>query len=304
MTLLERYPNSVFVKRLYAGEDALGSRSRIEQLFSALEGLEDSHFGTELDRDPYSRLWEMLVASLLRASGHNPSSADEGPDFICHWRYRRVVVEAICPGPGDLRAPDSVPELKYGTRTAQLIPIDALVLRIAAAVRDKQKQIALHRERGLIRDDDCVVIAVSSAKLHRGTGIWPCLGVRALLGYGSPYAIFSRDDSGPVREGIEGCLEVMKLNGASVSTATFPLARTPGISAVIYSDACPLSVPFDPTNQSWLIHNPTCDVPLQRGFLGLREVWTFISPAEQHWRAQELAATDRNEAVGALAKNP
>ena len=64
MSLYEKYPNSKFLKETF--KSSLGLPEILEDLFSYLDGLEDSHFGSQLDHDCEARIWEMMVA-LTRA---------------------------------------------------------------------------------------------------------------------------------------------------------------------------------------------------------------------------------------------
>ncbi len=288
MKLRSKYPTSTFVEQLYSSGNNLGCRERIESLFDALDGLEDSHFAQELDRDPHSRLWEMLLARLLRDAGYDPRSSDAGPDFMITQNSRRIFIEAICPSAGLPGHPDSVPELNYGAEAAQAVPIDQMVLRIAAAVREKQLKAQKYLRDGIVNLNDSYVVAVSSAKLHRGSGLMPSLGVRALLGYGNPYMVFDAHSGDRVREGIGAKFTVTKQNQSDVSTSPFGLSEMPEVSAVIYSDSSPLSLPFEPTKQSFIIHNPAAKTGLLPGLLPLREIWTFACPEEKTWRSVAL----------------
>lgn len=292
MKLLSKYPASTFVKDLYARSDILGCRERIEHLFEALDGIEDFHFAQELDRDPHSRLWEMLLARLLRDYGYEPVSSDAGPDFMVKWNGRRIFIEAVCPSAGQTGHPDSVPEIQLGANAAQAVPVDAMVLRIASAVREKHLKAQTYLQDGRIHPEDAYVIAVSSSKLRRGSGIWPPLGVRALLGYGNPYLVFDRIPEEQIREGVEAKLAVIKHNKTNISTCPFGLSAMPEVSAVIYSDSCPLSIPFEPTKQSYIIHNPTAKHGISPGLLPLREIWTYVNTAEGIWKSILLRETE------------
>ena len=134
MNIFEKYPNSTFLKGLPDDSDFSPFRERIGELFRFLDGLEDPHFEQQLDRDPHARLWEMMLAKILKSEGYEPKSTDHGPDFVIERDGKRVFIEAICPGPGDEDNPNSVPPIVYGAPIAQEIPVSQIVLRIRSAL--------------------------------------------------------------------------------------------------------------------------------------------------------------------------
>jgi len=71
MNIFEKYRGSKFLKGLPDDSDFFPLRKRIVDLFRFLDGLEDPHFEQELDRDPHARLWEMMVAKILRVEDMN-----------------------------------------------------------------------------------------------------------------------------------------------------------------------------------------------------------------------------------------
>jgi len=78
MNIFEKYPNSTFLQGLPEDSDFFPLRERIVELFHFLDGLEDSHFEQELDRDVNARLWEMMVAKILKFEGYEPKSTFTG----------------------------------------------------------------------------------------------------------------------------------------------------------------------------------------------------------------------------------
>ena len=109
-------------------------------LFRSLDGLEDSHLGSQLDQDPESRLWEMMVAHMLRTEGYDPQRppGPAGPDFLVVARdVQRIFIEATCPGSGEVGRPDSVAPIEFGAAIATLLPVREIVLRLCGALREK-----------------------------------------------------------------------------------------------------------------------------------------------------------------------
>src|SRR5919108_3084322 len=121
--MFEKYPGSTFLKNLPDDSEFFPLRERIVELFRFLDDLEDCHFEQQLDRDPHARLWEMMLAMVLKSEGYELKSADHGPDFVIEKEDKRVFIEAVCPGPGDESNPNSVPPTVHGAPIAQEVPI-------------------------------------------------------------------------------------------------------------------------------------------------------------------------------------
>jgi hypothetical protein len=148
MNIFEKYPSSIFLKGLPEDSDFFPLRERIVELFRFLDGLEDPHFEQELDRDANARLWEMMVAKILKFEGYEPKSTDHGPDFVVEKDGRRIFIEAICPGPGDEGNPNSVPPIVYGAPIAQDVPVAQMSCVSAAHSRRKSGSIRCISNKG------------------------------------------------------------------------------------------------------------------------------------------------------------
>jgi len=70
MNIFEKYPRSAFLKGLPDDSEFFPLRERIVELFRSIDGLEDSYFEQQLDRDAHARLWEMMLAQILKFEGH------------------------------------------------------------------------------------------------------------------------------------------------------------------------------------------------------------------------------------------
>ena len=97
MNIFEKYRRSKFLNGLPDDSDFFPLRGRIVELFRCLDGLEDPHFEQGLDQDPHARLWEMMLAKILRSEGYELTSAAHGPDFVVETFSKRIFIEAICP---------------------------------------------------------------------------------------------------------------------------------------------------------------------------------------------------------------
>ena len=288
MNIFAKYPNSIFLNGLPEDSDFFPLRERIVELFRFLDGLEDPHFEQELDRDPDARLWEMMVAKILKFEGTNPTSTDHGPDFVVQKDGKRVFIEAICPGPGDERNPNSVPPMVYGTPIAQEVPVAQIVLRIRGALEEKKRKYTQYLEDGIVSENDVCIIAVSSTKLGPRANLWPPAIMRATHGLGNRYVVFGRSE-GVVDEGSQSCESIPKVNGEEIDTRFFLGEENRLVSAVLYSDCSLFSLVFDLFDESMIIHNPNARMPLQPGFFKrIKEIWTICCYNDLAWRAYRI----------------
>lgn len=292
VNIFEKYPDSRFLGGLPDDSEFFPLRERIIDLFRFLDGLEDPHFGLELDTDPHARLWEMMLAKILCTAGYEPASAPYGPDFVVAKGGTRIFVEAICPGPGDEGRPNSVPPMVYGAPIAQAVPVDSIVLRLRGALEEKRRRYAGYLAQGVVSEMDGCVIAVNPSKLHsRASGLWPPAILRATHGLGNPYVIFGQDE-GVVGEGIEARVSIPKVGGTVVDTTFLLSDENTFISGVLYSDCSFFSLDFDLCGKSLFIHNPKARVTLPLGFLkSVREAWTVCCHGGPEWKAYEIQPT-------------
>jgi hypothetical protein len=290
MDIFEKYPNSTFLRLLPDDSDLFPLRARIGELFRSLDGLEDGHFEQQLDLDPYARLWEMMLATILTAHGYKPKSSEHGPDFVVERDGGRIFLEAICPGPGDESNPNSVPPIIYGAPEMQEVPTDKIVLRLCHALAEKKARYIQYRDQGIVSETDACVIAISSSRIGRTSGLWPPTIMRATHGLGNPYVDFDKD-AGPVAEGIESRSSIQKINRTSVDSKFFASGENGVIAGVLYSDCSVFSLPFDLFGQSLLLHNPKARVPIPVGFVQrVPEIWTICCDDASYWRSYQIGA--------------
>ncbi|MCK4904838.1 hypothetical protein KAS42_01145 [bacterium] len=294
MNIFEKYPNSIFLKGLPKDSEFFPLRKRIVELFSSIDGLEDSHFEQELDRDTNARLWEMMMAKMLKFEGYEPKSTDYGPDFVVEKDRKRVFIEAICPGHGDEHKPNSVPPIVCGASIARKVPVAQIVLRIRSALEDKKQKYTQYLEKGIVSANDVCIIAVSSSKLSPRATLWPPTIMRATHGLGNPYVIVDQG-KGVVGEGVESCGSIPKVNGPDIDTKFFLSEDNSLISAVLYSDCSFFSLAFNLFEESMIIHNPKARVPLPKGFIKrIKEIWTICCHDSSKWRAYRIKDAQQN----------
>ena len=286
MGIFTKYPESKFLSEA-AAPHVIDVRQRLEGLFEAIDGYEDAQFGVQLDRDPFSRIWEMMVATILRNSGLKfGASKGGGPDFIATHEGKRIAVEATCPGLGQEGLPDSVPPLKPAFEY-QLRPDNQMLLRIANAIAEKKRVFEQYLQKEFISSTDCCVIAVSSLKFNQARGRWPCLGISATLGHGLPYAAFDAESGTRLKEGFQFQPMVQKANESAVDMTPFLDNSNSIIAGLLYSDASPYSLDFQLTKETYFIHNPKAKHPIAPGTFKVgQELQAVIEkdePITAHW---------------------
>lgn len=153
----------------------------------------------------------------------------------------------------------------------QLRPDNQMLLRIANAITQKKRIFERYRERGFISSSDCCVIAISSLKLNRARGRWPCLGISATLGRGLPYAAFDPESDACVKEGFQFQPIVRKANDSAVGMTPFLDDSNSIVAGVLYSDASPYSLDFRLTDETYFIHNPKAQHPIPPGTFQVRQ---------------------------------
>lgn len=288
MNIFEKYPKSKFLKTLPEDSGIFCLRERIIDLFCCFDGLEDSHFESQLDQDPLARLWEMMVAKILKSEKYKPTSTEHGPDFVMEKDGKKIFVEAICPGPGEEGNPNSVSPIKYGASVAERVPVDQIVLRICSALDEKKKKYKEYLKCGIISRSDICVIAISSSKLSPRACLSPPAIMRATHGLGAPYVIFGPGTS-DANEGIRYCESIPKASGEEIDTRFFLSGENSLISAVLYSDCSFFSLAFDLLAGSMIIHNPKARNPLPLGYLKhINEIWTICCHDNSKWQAYPL----------------
>lgn len=285
MNIFEKYPASAFLKSLPEDSDFFRLRARIIDLFTYLDGLEDSNF--QLDQDPHARLWEMMVAKILKVEGYEPKRkcTAHGPDFVVEKDGRRIFIEAVCPGPGVNAKPNSIPPIIHGASVAQKVPVDQIVLRLCSALKDKKEKYEQYLAHGIVSPSDFCIIALSSSKLSPRANLSSPAILRATHGLGNYYGIFGSGE-GETDEGFASCESIQKVSGAPVDTKFFLSGDNSVISAVLYSESSFFSLDLDLFVESMIIHNPKTGVSLpQECFKQIDQMWTICCENDSGWRA-------------------
>jgi hypothetical protein len=255
--------------------------------YSAAE-LADANFVSEItgDKDTkfWQRVWEMMLGRHLSRLGHRLSSAGEGPDFRFETEGKTVWCEAIAPEPEGLPG-DWLTLSEPGEIRVRSMPYEAMLLRWTTALKEKRDKLEGcikkdritgedvfkpgYRQKGIVNDGDCYVIAVNSCQLSAHP-------VRDSIS-GLPFAVETVFPVGPWAFPVlaeEGCLGdpfrtvrrfVKNHNGSPVATTGFLDPAYARVSALL---GCATAYAPDDDLGLVVVHNPLARVPLPVGVLG------------------------------------
>jgi hypothetical protein len=267
------------------------AKALVEELWSGFAPYcADRHFVSEARHHFVSRTWEMYVASvLLRSEFSLQRPGPNEPDVaIVRGAEPTIWIECVAPGCGN--GPDAVRDREHrgvwqdGTHPGirwwdGRIPTDeSLILRCNGALREKATKWKTWRTSTSANDKSPFVIAISLAAVPDSDMTEPPLPiiVKALFALGPQvaYRHVSIGDNGDVPG--EGEIEdggyvrrprVVKASGAEVSSAPFLEPGNEQVSAVLFSTVGIWNVRSVALGTDLvLVHNPTAEVPLVRGF--------------------------------------
>jgi len=254
-------------------------------------GLADPHFEKEItsndDRRMWQRIWEMIVFRLLVESGHAPTSAARGPDFCFSIGDRRVFIECTAPEPTGL-PPEWLEPVDWSTIKTEVssVPFAEILLRWTAAIKEKYDKLEGpvdrqtgrrrrshgYRGQGIVRDNDCYVIAIDGRMLLRSRNITE--GNSRF-----PFAVEAVLPIGPVGFPItsEGKIDgrgkhtlrfsIEKRNKSDVPTDSFLNPDYAGVSAVI---GCTSEWAWRPGFKVAIAHNPLARAALPLKIFGAK----------------------------------
>jgi hypothetical protein len=252
-------------------DDFLDARNRVEGLWRYFEPYADPHFRTEIAVDFQARYWEMYLGCLaLRAGLRVMPTKGKGPDLrVTLPGGVNVFIEATAPGPGTGQNRVSEPTLiKVGDPNASFepIPVEQILLRITSGVEEKFRAYDRYLRNQTLQPDAPYVVAVNPGGMTFGRGEYdPPLIIQALFAVGNLMVSFDRDN--PEQDDTSYSIrhQISKHGGASVRTNLFLDPEYRGLSAVIFSDASPLSLPRPEGRELKLVHNPYAQNPIDRG---------------------------------------
>lgn len=226
-------------------------------------------------RNPHEFFWELFLADVFRRNGATlvPKAQSEGPDLgIALPGNGRCWIEATAPSPGNSNSNrDRVPEMPFGVMSQ--VPTDKIVLRLSRALSTKYDKIIDYRSRGLIAQDDPVVIALNGQLAANWRGDTnPSFVERVCFGIGGLTLEVDRNGRVLARF-LAHAPSVTRASGKAWSTAFFNEAGRPRpeVSAVLFAmnDVANNTLVRGeaPGSELILVHNPLARLPLPSGLL-------------------------------------
>jgi hypothetical protein len=263
--------------------DFTNARNHVEELWRYFEPYADPHFRKEIADNFQPRYWEMYLGYLaLRAKlsvMSKKKNRGKGPDLqVTLTTGQNLFIEATAPGPGtgDNEVPEPTP-LRVGVNEiAQDIPIEKILLRITSSIETKFEAYDRYLRDQILRPNDPYIVAVNPGAMPsaRGEFFDPPLIIRSLFGVGNLMVSFDRDNPGLNETHYSICHQIIKHNDEPIGTKYFLDSRYCGLSAIIFSDAHPLSLPKPDGSEFKLVHNPDATNPVDRGLFKIgREYW-------------------------------
>lgn len=218
---------------------AVKLRSDSVSLWGTYHPYADRDFPKQLAHDFHARFWEMYLTCTLVHRSFNvvpKQGRARGPDIKIAHASTTIWVEAVTPTSGASSKPDSVPPPKM--RVAQQIPDEQMTLRYRSVIHDKYfDKYFTYLKDGIIRSDDCYVIALNGCRLPwRGGDYEPPRIVRSVLPFGWPVVTVDTSSHNVVNRGHQYRPYLSKASGDKVDTDIFVKAEYSHISAVMFSE--------------------------------------------------------------------
>jgi hypothetical protein len=214
----------------------------LEAMWAVYEPYADADFLPSFARDPEARFWEMFLGCSLLQSGKRlmPSSDRPrmrgGPDLCVLEEGGTIWIEAIAPTRGE-NPIDAVPELSDTDRVLSAQPKRQIQLRITSALATKSRITARYIERGLITNNDAVLVAIGASRfgiIAGGPGI--PLALSAVFPLGAEFVRIDRDTLEVVDRGYEPSFEIPRENGA-IPRSAFLDGTLPHVSGLVWCRA-------------------------------------------------------------------
>lgn len=246
----------------------------------------DEHFLDEFPRNFHQRWFEMyLTVSLLR-TGIGVCCPKPGPDIQLKLNGRHVYIEAVCASSGEQYRDDSVPDLLPGSTAA--VPMDSYVLRVSSSLSNKAKKIDGYFRKGIITEQDLVVIAINIRAVN---WLWADMDEvmkRSLYGVGDIVLSYDRNKLGFRRMDNMVIEEVIKKSSeASVGVQPFLNGSMPRISSVWAFSGNAVVRPREPGGDCIQYPNLTPANCWPQGTISIGEEWYF-EEFEDGWKGRKI----------------
>lgn len=265
----------------------------------ALSGLAPPHLLSELETGDdgkfWSSVWEAMLYQHFIGLGFAPtnqsnSTGQNGPDFCFSHLGKTIWVEAVVPSPEGIPADYLEPPVA-GEIRIKSTPDHQRVLRCTSAIADKKTKFGEYVTKGIVKADDCVIIAVNICRLSDwdvdGNGISQLpLALEAVFPVG-PLAVPITPQgtlAGAARHMPR--FAVQKVTGVDIQTANFLDPAYAGISGILQGhqkDVCNKPLVLD------VIHNPLAHMPFQTGLFGAFKEFVAVETGEDY-QLRDLAS--------------
>lgn len=246
-------------------------REKFDKLWVKYKSYADRHFLNQIRTNFHQRSWEMYVGNVLLKNKLAIQSQNEGPDFVIS---ETAYVECVAPTKGDPAKPDSVPEMFVATTPEEIrdqdVPVDKLILRITAVIKDKALcQYDNWKNKKWFDSKMPFIIAVNTGDLsHVEDPSMPNV-LKALFGFQfmqinikTGATNFSHRDA------------VYKSNNESVPVNYFINEDCSFVSGVLFSDKSVLNHPENIGEDCLFVNNPFAKNPIDESFIKLFKNWT------------------------------
>lgn len=237
----------------------------------------DRNFPKQLCQEPYSRFWELRLATLLLENSKylvpmsERGTGDAGPDFLIEDDNGKIWVEAVALTLGEEGNPDRVPDIVPGKTS--LVPNPQIELRISSVISDKIKIFNRYIEKGIVEKKDRTLIAVNTGNLphrnieDRGTPL--CV----LYPIGDLQYSFNKFDEGG-NASYQSRYQIQKTHGAPVDTDYFSIIENQHITGVLWSTFSVSDYSF-PSYDICYFPNPLAINPLGKKWLNWTHEWDY-----------------------------
>lgn len=259
--LIKKYPQ---YDSYYVASGAMQERREwFDALYGQYKPYADRNFLSDLKKHFHQRTWEMYLGCVLLDSGIQMSNRpnDARPDISFRYKGKTCWVECTACEKGS--GTDQVPTMLYNV--VQAVPVDNILLRISTALQEKHKKYIQYLKKGLIKEDDPFVIAISVGALGWLESYIPLI-LRCLFAVGHPTITFPIN-GGPEKHSISTIPFIKKKNESTVPMNFFLKKENSGISAVIYDKKLVINHSDTTGKDMLIVHNPMAKNPLSKDIL-------------------------------------
>lgn|SRR3989338_10096930 len=252
--LIKKYPK--YDNYYIASGSIKARRNKFNALYQQYYPYADRHFLSEIKRKFHQRTWEMYLGCVLLNTNIGFSSKNKGPDILIEYNGKKIWIECIACEKGD--GIDRVPHMIYGK--VQDIPENEMLLRIAAALKEKHYKYKKYVTEGTVKETDQFIVAVNTGALNFLDSYFPLI-LRCVFAIGYP-TLSMPVGGGPTTSSFSKVSFIEKKNGTRIPMTFFLEKDYEGISAAFYCKNTVLNHSDVLGKDTILIYNPLAKNPL------------------------------------------